>query len=178
MGGANSAGQAALHFAGFAAQVTILHRGDDLRQSMSRYLTDRIDEAANIDVLLGARVAGGPRGAVAGVAHHLPRRRHSRAGLRGGDVHLHRGAPEHRLAGRIRWRATTTGSSSPDPTCGPRACAPRWPLERAPLLLESSLPGVFVAGDVRHQSIKRVAGAVGDGSMSVQFVHQYIGTLA
>ena len=64
------------------------------------------------------------------------------------------------------------------PTCGPRACGPPWPLERAPLLLESSLPGVFVAGDVRHQSIKRVAGAVGDGSMSVQFVHQYIGTLA
>ena len=55
---------------------------------------------------------------------------------------------------------------------------PPWPLERAPLLLESSLPGVFVAGDVRHQSIKRVAGAVGDGSMSVQFVHQYLGTLA
>jgi thioredoxin reductase (NADPH) len=60
---------------------------------------------------------------------------------------------------------------------GPAAPAPRWPLERPPLLLESSMPGVFVAGDVRHQSMKRVAAAVGEGSMAVQMVHQYLGTL-
>ena len=74
----------------------------------------------------------------------------------------------------MRWSAATpAGSSWPGPTCA-FAEGHRWPLERDPFLLETTLPGVFVAGDVRHRSIKRVASAVGEGSMSVQFIHQYL----
>ena len=177
VGGANSAGQAALHFAGFAAQVTILHRGDDLRQSMSRYLTDRIDEAANIDVLLGARVLEA-HGGQSLEALTISRGDDTPERVSAGAMFIFIGARPN-----TDWLADSLarddhGFIIAGPDLRAPGVRPPWPLERAPLLLESSLPGVFVAGDVRHQSIKRVAGAVGDGSMSVQFVHQYIGTLA
>ena len=127
----------------------------------------------------GRRDRRGPRGGVAGGAHHRgPGERRARARPGGGDVHLHRGAAATPSGWPAPWPGTSTASSSPGPTCAPRGCVRRGRSSAPPLLLESSLPGVFVAGDVRHQSIKRVAGAVGDGSMSVQFVHQYLGTLA
>ncbi len=178
VGGANSAGQAALHFSGFAEQVTILHRGPDLTLSMSRYLTDRIEEAANVDVRLNAELAeahgdGSLReitiaDRVSGVRETVP----------AGSVFIFIGALPN-----TDWLAADLardehGFIVAGPDLRAAGVRPPWPLERAPLLLETSLPGVFVAGDVRHQSIKRVAGAVGDGSMSVQFVHQYLGTLA
>ena len=86
-------------------------------------------------------------------------------------------APEHRLARRASWRATSAGFILTGPDLADAGRAPALAARSAPpLLLETSLPGVFVAGDVRHQSIKRVAAAVGEGSMAVQLVHQYLGT--
>ena len=178
VGGANSAGQAALYFAGFADRVTIIHRGTDLRDSMSRYLTDRVDAAANIAVRLGSEVAA---------AHGASRWRRSpcataRAATEervpAGSVFIFIGASPNTdwLAGVVARDAHGFILAGPDLRAP--GVRPAWPLERPPLTLETSLPGVFVAGDVRSQSIKRVAGAVGDGSMSVQLVHHYLGTLA
>ena len=171
VGGANSAGQAALYFAGFADRVTIIHRGTDLRDSMSRYLTDRVDSAANISVRLGSEVAAAHgresleeitlRDRAGGTEERVP----------AGSVFIFIGASPNTdwLAGVVARDAHGFILAGPDL---------RAPGVRPPLTLETSLPGVFVAGDVRSQSIKRVAGAVGDGSMSVQLVHHYLGTLA
>ena len=85
-------------------------------------------------------------------------------------------AAAHRLAGRHRACATSAASCSPGPTCSSTASGPRgWPLDRDPYHLEASVPGVFVAGDVRADSVKRVASAVGEGAMAVTLVHRYLG---
>jgi thioredoxin reductase (NADPH) len=179
VGGANSAGQAAVHLAKFAAEVTILYRGNDLGKSMSRYLIDQIEAIANIRVRLGAQVTevhgtdsveaitinGTERAAGSSLfifIGALPRTEW----LDGAVARDERGFV---LAGADVRAAAELG--------GAAAGAPPWPLKREPYLLETSMPGVFVAGDVRHQSLKRVASAVGEGSMSVQFVHQYLGEL-
>ncbi len=90
-------------------------------------------------------------------------------------VRLHRGHAAHRLARRRGRCATTTGSCSPGRTCSSTGAAPRgWTLDRDPYHLETSIPGVFVAGDVRAESVKRVASAVGEGAMAVMLVHRYL----
>jgi thioredoxin reductase (NADPH) len=176
VGGANSAGQAALYFSGFAEHVTILCRGTDLGASMSRYLTERIAGVTNISVRLRTDVTAfhgeeslteitlSDRGD--GTEERLP----------AGAVFVFIGARPNTdwLEGVVA--RDERGFILTGPDLGNPGVRPRWPEKRPPLLLESSLPGVFVAGDVRHQSIKRVAAAVGDGSMAVQLVHQYIGT--
>lgn len=178
VGGANSAGQAALYFAGFADRVTILCRGGDLRDGMSRYLTDRIDDAGNIAVRLRTEVVAA-HGAGSLEAVTVGDRRDGRQErLAAGAMFIFIGAHPNTdwLAGLLA--RDDHGFLLAGPDLRAPGVRPPWPLERPPLPLESSLPGVFVAGDVRHQSIKRVAGAVGDGSMAVQLVHQYLGTLA
>ncbi len=177
VGGANSAGQAALYFAEFAERVSILCRGDDLANSMSSYLVERIEESPTIEVRTQTEVAEA----------------HGEDGLEG--VTLARSSdgerewiPAKAMFVFIGARPNTDwldGVVARDERgfilAGPDALAseasPAWPLSRAPLLLETTMPGVFVAGDVRHDSIKRVAAAVGDGSTSIQLVHQYMGTL-
>ena len=158
--------------------MTIVHRGADLRQSMSRYLTDRIDDAPNIDVLLGAEIAEAHGAESLEALTIADRGSGTTERVPAGAMFIFIGAMPN-----TDWLAEALarddhGFVIAGPDLRAPGVRPPWPLERAPLLLESSLPGVFVAGDVRHQSIKRVAGAVGDGSMSVQFVHQYLGTLA
>jgi len=173
VGGANSAGQAALEFAKYAANVTLVVRGDSLARSMSRYLVDRIEAAPNIHVRTRSQV----------VAAH-------------GEEHLEALEVEG-PDGRERVPAATLfvfigaspqtdwldGAVERDERgfvlTGPELLRdgrkPRgWTLERDPFLLETSAPGVFAAGDVRHESIKRVASAVGEGSMAVQFVHRHL----
>ncbi len=145
---------------------------------MSRYLTDRIDDAPNIDVLLGAEIAEAHGATSLEALTIADRASGERERVAAGAVFIFIGAQPN-----TEWLADALardehGFIVAGPDLRAPGVRPPWPLERPPLLLESSLPGVFVAGDVRHQSIKRVAGAVGDGSMAVQFVHQYIGTLA
>jgi thioredoxin reductase (NADPH) len=174
VGGANSAGQAALHFAEHAERVFLLVRASSLDAGMSRYLVERVLAHPRIEVRTGTKVLGAMGGdrlesltvATEGrESEHLPvdelfiliggapltstvqgwLRRDERGYLMTGADLLLDGA-------RDRW----------------------WPLAREPLPLESSCPGVFVAGDVRHGSVKRVASAVGEGAMAVQLVHRFL----
>ena len=178
VGGANSAGQAALSFARLALKVTILVRGASLTEAMSQYLVDRIADTANIEVLPRAEVV----------------RAHGTNRLEGVDVEC----GETRAARRLEAAAMfifigstprsdmAAGLVERDPVgfilTGPDLRTdgrlPRsWPLERDPFLLETSLPGIFAAGDVRFGSAKRVAGAVGEGSAVVGMVHKYLETV-
>ncbi|CAA9460978.1 MAG: Thioredoxin reductase [uncultured Solirubrobacteraceae bacterium] len=170
IGGANSAGQAAVYFSRFATEVTMLVRAPTLEQGMSAYLVEQLRALENVDVRTGAQAVA--------------------AESRDGRLH----------ALRIR-DADGSETSRPTDACfvfigavprtdwldgvvardergfilaGPDARRDGWPLQRDPYVLESSVPGVFVAGDVRARSVKRVASAVGEGSMAVSLVHQYL----
>ena len=176
VGGANSAGQAALHLADVARSVTVVCRSDSLDRGMSRYLVDRIEAHERIQVRNRAEV--------------VEARGDERLGSvvirdESGDEEIEAGADalfvmigaEPMTAGVEGWlRRDEHGFlvTGPDLLGGEQGS---WPLERAPLLLESSQPGLFVAGDVRHGSIKRVASAVGEGAMAVALIHQHLNTL-
>jgi thioredoxin reductase (NADPH) len=166
VGGGNSAGQAALHLARYACQVQILVRGDGLAATMSQYLIDTIDKDPNVQVLTRTEVAAG-----------LGDGRLEQLQLRTSDgvktvpaaalvvligAHPHTEWLPDEIA-RDEWGYVATG---PDAT--------GWPLDRAPLPLETSLPGVFAAGDVRARSVKRVASAAGSGALAVSDVHTYL----
>ncbi len=177
VGAANSAGQAALHLAEFARKVVVLVRGDSLAASMSQYLIDRVEAAENIDVRFRTEVVRG-----------------------GGTDHLewltlvdHATGEEdtveanwlYAFIGALPRTDWLGGHVARDDRgyilTGPDVAAlddgRRWPLERQPLLLETSVPGVFAAGDVRHSSMKRVASAVGEGATAVSNVHRYLETV-
>jgi thioredoxin reductase (NADPH) len=175
VGAANSAGQAALHLAEHARKVTILARGDSLARSMSRYLISRIETAGNVDVRLRTEVE---RAEGNGRLEELVLRDRSTgesATVRADGLFVLIGGDP--LTGGVEgWLRRdgrgflVTGTDLLDGDTGRL----RWPLERAPMILESSQPGIFVAGDVRHGSSKRVASAVGEGAMAVQLVHRYL----
>jgi thioredoxin reductase (NADPH) len=174
VGGANSAGQAALHLARFAARVTLLVRDDSLTAGMSAYLVTQIEAAATIDVRLRTRVVDG-RGDSRLEGLTLE---HTGSGRRdevpAAAVFIMIGAEP-----RTQWLQEAvrlddhgfvlTGTDVP---------LSDWRATRGPLPFESSLPGVFAAGDVRHGSVRRVAGAVGEGSVAVGSVHQYLAQMA
>jgi thioredoxin reductase (NADPH) len=178
VGAANSAGQAALNLARFARRVVLLVRGDAVEKSMSQYLVERIHAADNIEVRLNTEVGCG-----------------------GGEDHLEwlalldRSTGEHEQVSanwlyafigaypRTDWLGDSIARDSrgfiltgPD-VVGLDADGPRWTLQRAPFLLETSRPGVFAVGDVRLSSMKRVASAVGEGSSAVSLVHLYLETV-
>jgi thioredoxin reductase (NADPH) len=169
VGGGNSAGQAALHLAKYAEQVTLLVRSQSLAASMSDYLTREIENTANVHVRYRSEVAGG--GGDGRLDHLLIRDRTSgRTGsLPAAGLFILIGAEPFTdwLPGAIardRWGFILTG---PDVT-------PHWPLSRAPFLFETATPGVFAVGDVRHGSVKRVASAIGEGSIAIRLVHDYL----
>jgi thioredoxin reductase (NADPH) len=172
VGGANSAGQAALHLANHAAEVTILVRGDSLDRRMSRYLVDRIKQHDRIRVRTGTEVVGGDgRDRLESVAIDGP----------GGEQTLPTDAlfvligAEPLTAPVADWlRCDDRGYFMTGPDLLQSSDRSWWPLARDPLFLESSQPGLFVAGDVRHGSIKRVASAVGEGAMAASLVHSYL----
>jgi thioredoxin reductase (NADPH) len=172
VGGANSAGQAALHLARHARLVTLVVRGASLRAGMSEYLVRQVEATDNIQVRLGTEVVGG-----------------------GGDGRL-----EHLVLCDLASRTETTVEAQglflligatpytdwlpPDIQRDPQGFVLTgvdlppavWPLDRPPFALETSMPGVFAVGDVRHGSVKRVASAVGEGSIAVQLVHRLFAT--
>lgn len=175
VGGGNSAGQAAQHLARHARSVTLLARGDDLRTSMSEYLITELAHTPNVTVRLGVELIGG-----------------------GGDDRLERVTVRDRASGateeietaalfvligaepKTEWLDGVVERSSGGYVLtgmdllrhgeSPEG----WPLRRQPLLLETSIPGVFAAGDVREGSVKRVASATGEGATAIQLVHQYL----
>ncbi len=199
VGGANSAGQAAMYFSRFAKNVTMLVRGKSLSSTMSQYLIDQIGETGNISVCTETKVheargedrldelvlsleggrstktvpASGLFIFIGAVPHTewlgdtVARDEHGFI-LSGPEAqvaaaqHASRDIPSHRVPRRSAgWLAASTTALEPPPS-------------HTPYLLETSLPGVFVAGDVRHGSVKRVASAVGEGSMAVMYVHLYL----
>ncbi len=176
VGAANSAGQAALNFARYAKRVVLLVRGATLEASMSQYLVRRLEAAGNIDIRLRTEVVA------AGGTDHLrtitlaDRRTGSEEEVEAGWLFIFIGA-----APRTDWLGdgiardsrgfVLTGPELPEPS------DTGWPLERSPFALETSVPGVFAAGDVRLDSMKRVASAVGEGAMAVYLVHRYLGTV-
>ncbi len=170
VGGGNSAGQAAVHLARYAARVTILVRRASLAETMSRYLIGEIDAAENIEVRPHTEVVGG---AGTGALKSVELR-----DCRTGDLETAPAAALFLMIGaqpHTEWLPETicrdergyllTGSDLPEGD---------WPLERAQLMLETSLPGVFAVGDARHGSTKRVASAVGEGSVVIEQVHQLL----
>jgi thioredoxin reductase (NADPH) len=170
IGGANSAGQAAVYFSGYASRVTMLVRADSLSKSMSHYLVEQIAALENIEVRTGSQAV-----AAEGSDGQL-------RALRIRDV---TGAETLEqvdacfvfvgAAPRTDW---LEGVVARDPRgfilAGADVREAGWPLGREPYVLETSVPGVFVAGDVRARSIKRVASAVGEGSMAVSLIHEYL----
>jgi thioredoxin reductase (NADPH) len=176
VGGGNSAGQAASHLSKYAAQVTLVVRGSSLAASMSDYLIRELRIRENIAIRLRTEVVdcwGSERleGLVLQDAQKDTTERVAAAGL-----FILIGARPHTawLPPAIRCDAQgylLTGSDLLPPDGSP---AP-WPLARQPYSLETSLPGVFAAGDIRHRSMKRVAAAVGEGSMAIHYVHQVLG---
>jgi thioredoxin reductase (NADPH) len=168
IGGANSAGQAAVYFASYARRVTMLVRRT-LEDSMSHYLVEQLAALENVDVRTGTTptAARSDGGRLAGLRIRGPE---GESELDADACFVFIGA-----APRTDWLA---GVVARDPRgfilAGADAKIDGWPLQRDPYLLETTVPGVFVAGDVRARSIKRVASAVGEGSMSVSLVHQYL----
>ena len=178
VGSANSAGQAVLNLARFANRVVLLVRSDSLERSMSQYLVDRIRATSNIEVRLRTQVVAGR-----------------------GEGHLQAVTLSNSSSGAVEevptnWLFVFIGASPRTDWLGDAITrdergfvvtgqAPlngadagsRWSLTRAPFVLETSVPGVFAAGDVRLDSMKRVASAVGEGAMSVYLVHRYLATV-
>jgi len=176
VGGGNSAGQASMYFAKYAKKVTIVVRGDSLKTTLSQYLVDRIKSTKNVEVLTNTEVTAlhGDRTLDAVTL------KNTRTGQEqtckttwlfvciGGDPRTEWAI----AAGLVRDDAgyLVTGPDlvrNGKPPDG-------WPLNRSPYFLETNVPGMFAAGDVRHGSVKRCASAVGEGAMSVMFVHRYL----
>jgi thioredoxin reductase (NADPH) len=169
IGGANSAGQAAVFFSSYAQKVTMLVRGDSLEKSMSQYLIEQIEALDNVEVMTRTQAIGAKGDG-----------RLRALGIRGA------GGNESTLEvdacfvfiGAVPRTDWLEGVVARDGRgfilAGLDAKTDGWPLQRDPFPLETSVPGVLVAGDVRARSIKRVASAVGEGSMAVSLVHQYL----
>jgi thioredoxin reductase (NADPH) len=178
VGGANSAGQAAMHLSQFASHVTMLVRGPGLSASMSKYLIDQIEATPNITVLPNTSVIGVEgrgrlecltiRNTDSGVIETVP----------ASALFIMIGAKPHTdwldsMVVRDRHGFVLSGPDLVRDGQRPKG----WNLDRDPLLLETSKPGIFVAGDVRYGSVKRVAASVGEGGVAVSLIHQYLSKL-
>ncbi|MCW2810964.1 MAG: response regulator receiver modulated FAD-dependent pyridine nucleotide-disulfide oxidoreductase [Friedmanniella sp.] len=178
VGGANSAGQAAVFFSRHAARVSLVVRGADLEKSMSAYLVDQIAAIDTIDVRLNTVVttcAGTDRLQCLTLVDRVSG---TQQVVDAGHLFVFIGAAPLTdwLPGDVVRDDAGFVVAGPELTAGGKR-PPAWDLERDPYLLETSVPGVFVAGDVRSQSVKRVASAVGEGALAVTLVHRYLAEL-
>jgi thioredoxin reductase (NADPH) len=173
VGGANSAGQAAMHFAKYARKVTMLVRGPSLAASMSKYLIDQIAATSNIHVQTGSEVLeayGEERLEALLVGSPDGQQRYDASSL----FIFIGAAPKTSWLPKSILRDEKGFVLSGRDLLMEGALPADWKEQRDPYLLETSVPGIFVAGDVRHGSVKRVASSVGEGSTAVQFMHQYL----
>jgi thioredoxin reductase (NADPH) len=176
VGGANSAGQAAIHFAKYAKTVTLLVRGDSLNKSMSRYLIHQINETPNVRILLNSKVTevhGENRLEFITITNTQTRQLQT---VPTSGLYIFIGAVPHTDAavGLIERDANGFILTGQDLMQNGHMRPRGWTLDRPPFLLETNVPGIFAAGDVRHGSTKRVATGVGEGSIAVQLAHQYL----
>ena len=171
VGAGNSAGQASLAFSGHAQSVTILCRGDGLERSMSRYLIDQLATRSNIRVLSNSQIVAAHGDAALEAIDVQDSASGQTTRLGSGGVYIFIGADAETgwLPDEIARDPRGFVLTGPDVRA-----AGRWELERDPYLLETSVPGIFACGDVRFASVKRCAAAVGEGSMSIAFVHQFL----
>ena len=174
VGAGNSAGQAAMYFKDHASKVIMLVRGDSLSAKMSHYLVRRIESTENIEVRLNTEIVG---------CQGLTRL--EGLGLRSKGNEAIESVPAEYLfaflgaAPHTQWldglvACDERGFVLTGPDLDPKVHLRDWPLEREPFMLETNVPGVFACGDARHDSVKRVASAVGEGSVSVSFMHQIL----
>lgn len=173
VGGANSAGQAAMYFSQYASKVTMLVRGDSLTKSMSQYLIDQIEATENIEVLTHTEVVEveGEKSLEAMTLLHNDTGEKEKVAANSLFIFIGAKPETNWLDGVVaRDERGFIYAGADLKKHQPRG----WQLERDPFLLETSVPGIFVAGDVRHNSVKRVASGVGEGSIAIMFVHQYL----
>jgi thioredoxin reductase (NADPH) len=175
VGGGNSAGQAARHLSKHARLVTLLVLGDSLAADMSQYLVEEIEATENIQVRMNIQVIDGDgrgslehlvlRDLTSGLTETVP----------AAALFVLIGARPHTGWLSEEFKRNETGYIIAGSDLLRYGVPPEgWPLERPPMLLETSVPGVFAAGDVRYGSVKRVASAVGEGSIAIQMVHKYL----
>jgi thioredoxin reductase (NADPH) len=175
IGGANSAGQAAMHFSKYAEKVVMLVRGASLAATMSHYLVEQIEKTSNIEVWTKTNlveVRGDTR--LTGITVQCETDK-TRKELSAASVYIFIGAlPRTEWLGNLIER-DERGFILSGPDLLRDGKRPKsWTLDRDPGLLETNVPGIFVVGDVRHGSVKRVASGVGEGAVVVQFMHQYL----
>jgi thioredoxin reductase (NADPH) len=177
VGAANSAGQAVLNLARYARRVVLLVRGDALEKSMSRYLVERIRATANVEVRLASEVVAGHGEDHLETITIVDRATGTEEEAKTSWLFVFIGAVP-----RTEWLGATVARDAKGFVVTGndvlvRTDEPRWPLARPPFALETTVPGVFAAGDVRLDSMKRVASAVGEGAMSVYLAHRYLATI-
>jgi thioredoxin reductase (NADPH) len=174
IGGGNSAGQAVIHLATFARQVTLVVRANSLESGMSDYLVQQIRRTPNIEVRLGAEVVGAEGGERMERLAIRDRASNATDIIPAKLLFVLIGAMPHTnwLAGAVQRNDKGFIATGHDVDLG------AWPMDRKPMDFETSMPGVFAVGDVRLGSVKRVASAVGEGAVAVQHVHQYLGEVA
>ena len=180
VGGGNSAGQAAMFFSSYARKVSLLVRGPGLADTMSHYLIEQLKTKDNVEICTRCRivrVSGESRLESIDIEDRITGTRRTEEAnavfvFIGADAQTH-WLPRGLICDEKGY--VCTGRDVMDLV---HANSASWPLERDPFLLETSVPGIFSAGDVRHGSVKRVASGVGEGSMAIAFVHQYLASLA
>jgi thioredoxin reductase (NADPH) len=175
VGGANSAGQSAMFFSRYARSVTIVVRGDSLERSMSYYLIQQIAAVPNIRVMTRTEVVGAHGGEYLEAVTLCDSKESTTTRQTCGHMFVFIGAEP-----RTEWLDTAVARdqrgfvyTGPDLLIGGKRPA-GWDRDRDPFYLECSVPGIFAAGDVRANSVKRVASAVGEGAMAVTLVHRYL----
>jgi len=178
VGGANSAGQGAIYLARYASRVTLLVRGSSLRRSMSAYLVDQIERTANIEVQADTQVTAVHGGDRLEAITTMNRKTCETANVPADAIFIFIGAePCSQITADVL-ELSPEGFILTGPDLLRDGRRPRrWRLQRDPFLLETSVPGVFAAGDVRHGVVRRVASAVGQGAVAVSLVHKYLETV-